>query len=72
MRVLSRQDEQGPSAIRFAPFAMETSGYMGTDAVQLVNCVGDNAAERGCIAKAVFVRWVRRMPVLVQRCSDET
>ena len=39
------------AAFRFVPFAVETGGYMGKEAVKFVNRLGNIAAESGRILK---------------------
>ena len=43
------------------PFAVETCGYMGKEAVKFVNRLGDIAAESGHIPKGAFVRWAMQL-----------
>ena len=45
------------AAFRIVPFAVETCGYMGKEAVSFVNRLGDIAAESGCVPKGAFLRW---------------
>ena len=54
------------------PFAVETCGYMGKEAVKFVNRLGDSAAESGRIPKDAFVRWAMQLLlVTVQRGNAE-
>ena len=60
------------AAFRFVPFAVETCGYMGKEAVKFVNRLGDIAAESGRIPKGAFVRWAMQLlSVTVQRGNAE-
>ena len=43
------------AAFRFVPFAVETCGHMGKEAVKFVNRLGDIAAETGRITKGPIV-----------------
>ena len=43
------------------PFAVETCGYMGKEAVKFVNRLGDITAESGRITKGAFVRWAMQL-----------
>ena len=56
-----RKDVPDHAAFRFVPFAVETCGYMGKEAVKFVNRLGDIAAESGRIAKGAFVRWAMQL-----------
>ena len=68
MRTRFRKDVPDHAAFRFVPFAVETSGHMGKEAVKFVNRLGDIAAESGCIPKGAFVRWAMQLlSVTVQR-----
>ena len=45
---------------------------MGNEAEKFVNRLRDNAAERGCVPKATFVRWAMQLlSVTVQRGNAE-
>ena len=62
------RDVPDHAAFRFVPFAVETFGYMGKEAVKFVNRLGDIAAESGRIPKGAFVRWAMQLlSVTVQR-----
>ena len=50
------KDVPDHDAFRFVPFAVETCGYTGKEAVKFVNRLGDIAAESGRIPKGAFVR----------------
>ena len=56
-----RKDAPDHAAFRFVPFAVETCGHMGKQAVKLVNRRGDIAAESGRIPKGAFVRWAMQL-----------
>ena len=43
------------AAFQFVPFAVETYGYMGKEAVRFVNRLWDITAESGCIPKGAYV-----------------
>ena len=49
------------AAFRFVPFAVETCGNMGKEAVTFVKRLGDIAAESGRIPKGAFVRWAMKL-----------
>ena len=49
-RTRFRKDLPEHATFRFVPFAVETCGYMGKEAVKFVNRLGDIAAESGCTA----------------------
>ena len=67
-----RKDIPDHASFRFAPFAVETSGYMGKGAVKFVNRVRDSAAESGRIPKGEFARWaIHLLSVTVQRGNPE-
>ena len=67
-----RKDVPDHAALRFAPFAVETCGYMGNEAVKFVNRLGDIAAESGRIPKRAFGRWAMQLLlVTVQRGNAE-
>ena len=56
----------------FVPFAVETCGYMGKEAVQFVNRLDNIAAEIGRIPGGAFVPWAMQMQsVKVQRGNAE-
>ena len=63
-RTRFRKDVPDHAAFRFVPFAVETCGYMGKEAVKFVNRLEDIAAESGRIPKGAFVRWA------MQQCRD--
>ena len=68
-----RKDVLDYAAFRFVPFAVETCGYMGEEAVKFVNRLGDIAAESGLIPKVAFVRWAMQLlSGTVQRGNAET
>ena len=68
----SRKDVPDHAAFRFVPFAVETCGYMGKEAVKFVNRLRDIAAESGRISKGAFVRWAMQLlSVTVQRGDAE-
>ena len=72
MRTRFRKDVPDHAAFRFVPFAVETCGYMGKEAVKFVNRLGDIAAETGRIPKGAFWRWaVQLLSVTVQRGDAE-
>ena len=50
-RTRFRKDVPDHAAFLFVPFAVETCGYMGKEAVKFVNRLGDIAAESGRISK---------------------
>ena len=54
-RTRFRNDVQDHAAFLFVPFAVETCGYMGKEAVKFVNRLVDIAAESGRIPKGAFV-----------------
>ena len=56
-----RNDVPDHAAFRIVPFAVETCGYMGKEAVKFVNRLGDIAAERGSIPKGAVVRWAMKL-----------
>ena len=60
-RARFRKDVPDHAAFHFLPFAVETCGYMGKQAVKLVNRLGDIAGESGCIPKGAFVRWAMQL-----------
>ena len=63
-----RKDVPDHAAFRFVPFAVETCGYMGKEAVNLVII----AAESGRIPKGAFLRWAMQLlSVTVQRGNAE-
>ena len=67
-----RKDVPDHAAFRFVPFAVETSGYKGREAVKFVNRLWDIAAESGRIPKGAFVRWAMQLLlVTVQRGNAE-
>ena len=67
-----RKAPVGPAAFSFVPFAVETCGYMGKEAVRFVNRLGDIAAESGRILKGAFVRWAMQLlSVTVRRGNAE-
>ena len=71
-RTRFRKDVPDHAAFRFVPFAVETCGYMGKEAVNFVNRLGDIAAESGRIPKGAFVRWAMQLlSVSVQRGNAE-
>ena len=71
-RTRFRQDVPDHAAFRFVPFAVETCGYMGKEALKFVNRLGDIAAESGRIPKGAFVRWAMQLlSVTVQRGNAE-
>ena len=55
-RTWFRKDVPDHDAFRFVLFAVETSGYMGREAVKFVNRLGDIAAESGNIPKGSYKR----------------
>ena len=55
-RTRFRKDVPDHAAFRFVPFAVETCGYMGKEAVKFVNRLGDIAAESGRIPKGSYKR----------------
>ena len=56
----------------FVPFAVETCGYMGNEAVKFENRLEDIAAESGRIPKGAFVCWAMQLlSVTVQRGNAE-
>ena len=57
MRTRFRKDVLDHAASRLVPFAVETCGYMGKEAVKFVNHLGDIAAESSRIPKGAFMRW---------------
>ena len=60
-RTRFRKDVPDNASFRFVPFAVETFGYMGKEAVKFVNRLGDIAAESGSIPKRAFVRWAMQL-----------
>ena len=60
-RTRFRKDVPDHAAFRFVPFAVETSGHMGKEAVKFVNLLGDIPAESGCIPKGAFGRWAMQL-----------
>ena len=71
-RTRFRKDVPDHAAFRFVPFAVETCGYMGKEAVNFMNRLGDIAAESGRIPKGAFVRWAMQLlSVTVQRGNAE-
>ena len=56
-----RKNVPDHATFRFVPFAVETCGYMGKEAVKFVNRLGDIAAESGRILKCAFVRWAMQL-----------
>ena len=67
-RTRFRQDVPDHAAFRFVPFAVETCGYMGKEAVRFVNRFRDIAAESGRIPQGAFVRWaIEMLSVTVRR-----
>ena len=71
-RTWFRKDVPDHAAFRFVPFAVETCGYMGKEAVKFVNRLGDIAAESGRIPKGAFLRWAMQLlSVTVQRGNAE-
>ena len=57
-----RKDVLAHAACRLGPFVVETCSYMGKEAVQIVNRLGDIAATSVRIPRGAFVRW--EMPLL--------
>ena len=51
------KDVPDHAAFQLVPFAVETCGYMGKEAVKFVNRLADIADESGRIPKDSFVRW---------------
>ena len=70
-RTRFRNDVPDHAAFRFVPFAVETCGYMGNEAVKFVNRLEDIAAERGRIPKGAFVRWAMQLLSVGQRGNAE-
>ena len=71
-RIRFEKDVPGYAALRFVPFAAETCGYTGKEAVKFVNRLGDIAAESGRIPKGAFVRLAMQLlSVTVQRGNAE-
>ena len=67
-----RKDVPGHVAFRFVPFAVDTCGYMGKEAVACVKRLGDSAAESGNIPKGAFVIWAMQLlSVTVQHGNAE-
>ena len=60
-RTRFRKDVPDHATFRFVPYAVETCGYMGKEAVKFVNRLGDIAAESGRIPQGAFVRWAMRL-----------
>ena len=68
-----RKDVSDHAAFRFVPFAVETCGYMGKEAVKCENRLGDIASGISRIPKGAFVRWAMQLlSVTVQRGNTET
>ena len=55
------KDVPSHAAFRFVPFAVESCGYMGKEAVRFVDRVAEVAAESGRIPKGAFTRWAMRV-----------
>ena len=70
-RTRFKKDMPDHAAFRFVPFAVETCGYMGKEAVKFVNRLGDIAGESGRSPKGAFVRWAMQLSVTVQRGNAE-
>ena len=50
-RTRFRNDVLDHVAFRFVPFAVETCGYMGKEAVRFVNLLGDITGENGAFSR---------------------
>ena len=62
------KDVPDQAAIRLVPFAVESWGYMGKEAVRFVNRLGDVVADSGRIPEGALVRWATPLlSVAVQR-----
>ena len=71
-RTRFRKDGPDHAAFSFVPFAVETYGCMGKEAVKFVNRLGDPAGESCRIPKGAFVRWAMLLlSVTVQRGNAE-
>ena len=71
-RTWFRKDVPDHAAFRFVPFAVETCGYMGKEAVKFVKRLGDIAAESGRIPKGALLRWAMQLlSVTLQRGNAE-
>ena len=68
-RMRFRNDVPEHAAFRFVPFAVETCGYTGKQAVKFVNHLGDVAAQSGRIPKGAFVRWAMQLLLVLVRAS---
>ena len=55
-RLRSRKDVPDHAAFQFVPFAVETCGFMGKEAVRFVNCLGDITAQSGRILGCIYVQ----------------
>ena len=63
-----KDDLPDHAAFRFVPFAVESCGYMGQEAVRFVDRLGGIAASSGRIPKGAFVRWAMQLlSVAVQK-----
>ena len=72
MRTQLRKDVPDHAAFQFVPFAVETCGYKGKEAVKFGYRLGDIAAESGRIRKGAFVRRAMQLlSVTVQRGNAE-
>ena len=70
-RTWFRKDVPDHAAFRFVPFAVETSGYMGREAVKFVNRLGDIAAENGNIPKGSYKRVKGRSHTVEKRKASQ-
>ena len=71
-RTWFQKDVPDHKAFRFVPFAVESCGYMGKEAVRFVSRLGSVAAGNGRIPKGAFVRWAMQvLSVAVQRGNAE-
>ena len=68
-RTQTRNDVSDNAALSFVPFAVETCGYEGKEAVKFVNGFGDIAADSGN-PKGAFVRWAMLLQVVTAQWGN--
>ena len=56
-----RRDMPGRAAVRFVPFAVESCGRMGQEALKFMSALGDVASASGRIPKGAFLRWAMQL-----------
>ena len=59
-----RKDLPDYTALQLVPFAVETCGNRGKEAVEFVNRLGDIAPESGRIPKGAFERWAMQLQLV--------